>query len=87
MPVAKCDKEREEKQHNGFQGNQMSLRECRWRVMLSPFIEQFMYHKKIPFLTIYRHSLHLMVLLPNKLGMDRTQVMLRVILIKPDRQK
>lgn len=43
--------------------------------------------QKIPFLHIYRHSLHLMVLLPNKLGMDRTQVMLRVILIKQDRQK
>lgn len=38
--------------------------------------------QKIPFLHIYRHSIHLMVLLPNKLGMDRTQVMLRVILIK-----
>jgi hypothetical protein len=38
--------------------------------------------KKNPFLSIYRHSFYLMVLLPNKASVDQTQVMLRVILMK-----
>lgn len=37
-----------------------------------------------PLFSIYTHSFYLTVFLSNKLGMDQTQVMLCVILIKED---